>query len=211
MPSRRSLLAGAAALAGTALGVAGTRALDRDDRFSPAVHTWLPQRPEGATVVGRAETTLGEQPYGELPASAFVYRLDDAFVVRTKFNLYTGHSSFTSEWGNAAFRASHDWQLSPEPFGGVRSTGGDIARTDRSDTIRRLAETHDRTSHGWEVRYASHRRSSDGLTFVSSFAAETPPEPGDTLVRVPFAWDVTAGPLRENRISGALRVEYESS
>ncbi|WP_255151972.1 hypothetical protein [Halorarius halobius] len=204
MPSRRALLAAAGAAGASLAGCVGG-----PDRYSPAASVSLPPRPEAATPVGRTETEFGDDcPHGLGRLTARAYQTPGRITVETACDLITGHNNCTTAWGNAAFDVTHDWRLDARPFGGLDGDAADVVPVDRSEAAFALAGDRSRSSRAWSVRFTPPRDSTRTLTFRSTFAVESSPERGDTLVRVPVTWRVSKSPLANRQYGESLTLDY---
>ena len=190
MPSRRAFLMAAglgatASLAGcfAVTGPAGTAATFRGD---------LPDVPEAevAPVVARSETNSGEPgcPEGSVHAYARVHELtrrkeEIELLLATQYNVFTGSSQCSSDWGHAGITVTHDWGAHLlADGGGVTGTQSNVVPTgDERRKQATLAAEGTMTTGEWSVRLASPSKSSTTYRFVTTITKADAPSEGDVL------------------------------
>jgi hypothetical protein len=181
MPSRRTLLASAAAAgAATLAGCSTSGSLD------PATHGNTPTPPDGSTVVATAERfTDPPPPNGAFRLSASVHeRVRDG---DRELHLFTEHGLIPGENQHA----NNGWRLAElgveHNYGGALATGSgtNFRRTEPGESGSvRLGRTATDDGRRWTLRFPDTGDSTWGATFVTELDPERSPDDGETIADI---------------------------
>jgi hypothetical protein len=176
MPSRRTLLTGAAATGASVL--AGCSALDGGDSLRQAEHGDDPRFPDDARLVAADETWLEAHPNGTFAILATAFEREradapDELLVDTGLRLIPGRNQSSNDWTMAGFTLEHDYRAL-DPAGHVGREGSYVpAGADAGDSKIRLARDHHREpltkTSRWRVQYDRN-----GSTWGPEFRTQLP-------------------------------------
>ena len=193
MPSRRTLLAGAAAAGASTL--AGCGALSGDS-LDHVVQSGDPAVPDGATVVAGDESLVEASPHGAFAQRAVAFEHRDRLFVDTDLQLVPGENQFGTDWRLAGFTNEHDYgALDPDPDAVVRLDASyGPAEPGQPTVVRMDAGRADDTLSRWTVEYDDN-----GSTWGPSFRTELPTggtlADGDTVAEGRLVVRVRKSPL----------------
>jgi hypothetical protein len=187
MPSRRTLLTGAAAASASAL--AGCAALDGGDSLRQAEHGDDPRFPDDARGVAADETWLEAHPNGTFAILATAFEREradapDVLLVDTDLRLIPGRNQSSNDWTMAGFTLEHDYGAL-EPAGPVDRTASYVpAGADGGAAAIRMGADHHTDAlddlSRWRVRY-DRNGSTWGPTFRTLIPVDDSLAAGDAL------------------------------
>jgi hypothetical protein len=164
MPSRRTLLTGAAAASASV--VAGCARLSGGSDLRNVRHGDTPTPPDGASVVARDERRAGESPQGLFVQQAVAFEHRDRIEVHTDHQLIPGENQFGTRWRLGGFALDHDYRdLDPDRISDRRADY--VPADDSEDMLIRMGRSEVETDLlRWRVEYGRNG-STWGPTFVS--------------------------------------------
>jgi hypothetical protein len=193
MPSRRSVLAGAAA------GVAALSGCSSDDDSVPAVDEERRNDPFERAADDVTLTRIGTRESAFLTLRAFHYLTDDGAVVYTETEAFPDHGR---DWETASFSVEHDWRDDwNQPFSGTAASVRPVSEA--PDTPQRaggcrLRREIDEGRASWAVRYPGGA----GGNPADYFLTRVPEGAATPVVRATVTFDT--GLLRSERHAGAV-------
>ncbi|MFC7235642.1 hypothetical protein [Halosegnis marinus] len=180
MPSRRTLLTGAAAAGATALAGCST-----GDALDPATQGDTPTAPEDATVVATAERSVdADPPNGAFRVSAAVHERPAGD--RTELHLLTDHRLIPGENQHA----NNGWRLAELGVEHVSDattvTGGtNFRRPDEGESAAvRLGSETTPSGRRWTVRFGDSGDATWSVTAYTVSETDRDPAAGDRLAEV---------------------------
>ena len=178
MPSRRTLLTGAATAGASAL--AGCASVTTGSDLRNVRHGDTPTAPDGATVVATDESRVGESPHGLFVQRSVAFEHRDRIEVHTDHQLVPGKNQYGTRWRLGGFTLDHDYRdLNPDRMTDHRADY--VPADDGEDTLIRLGRrTPEDDLTRWQVEY-DRNGSTWGPTFVSAVRPSEPLSDGDDI------------------------------
>lgn len=145
---------------------------------------------EQAPIVAHAEGRSSDRgcPEGLLRADHRVHEVGpegrpDELVLVTEFDVITGESNCTSNWGHTGIAARHDWGAGEfDASGTVTAPRSEFVPAESGRGRATLETAHTDRVGDWRVHLTPPTKSTSTYHFVSQFSDPGPLDDGDTLV-----------------------------